>query len=117
MDTRNSQNDGQILPAEMQALFASYREALPDCEADATFMPGLWAKIDAKRSVTYSFRRLVGAFVTASAALCILLTAGMYTISAVAPSTPGTVSYIEVLDDHELDVEEFDLALVRSESR
>lgn len=115
MDTRISQNDEQPLPAELQALFAKYREAVPDHEAGAAFMPGLWAKIDARRGVTYSFRRLVGAFVTASAALCILLSAGMYTVSHITPSS-SNASYIEVLDDHESESDDFELELVRADS-
>lgn len=115
MDTRNSQHDEQILPADIQALFVGYRDAFPDLEAGAGFMPGLWAKIDARRGVTYSFRRLVGAFVTASAALCILLTAGMYTVSHIAPSS-SSVSYIEVLEDHESEADGFEIELARAES-
>ena len=118
MNTRKSQNDEQVLPAEIGALFARYREAVSDCEPGAAFMPGLWAKIDARRGVVHSFRRLVGGFVTAAAALCLLLSAGMYSVSQMAPQPSlVSVSYIEVLDDHEAEADGFEFELARLESR
>ena len=117
MNRRKSQNDEQLLPAEIGALFARYREAVPDSDPGAAFMPGLWAKIDARRGVVHSFRRLVRGFVTASAALCILLSAGMYSVSQLAPPTVSSSSYIEVLDDHEAEADGFEFELARLESR
>ena len=49
-------------------LLAAYREACPDPEASAQFMPALWSKIDARRSFTLTLRRWTGALVAAAMA-------------------------------------------------
>jgi len=39
---------------KLDALFAQYREACPDREASASFMPHLWERIEARRSAVSS---------------------------------------------------------------
>jgi hypothetical protein len=58
-------------------------------------MPGLWAKIDRRQKVTYSFRRLASGFVTAAAALCLIMSAALSTQSQV--SSPLSETYVEAL--------------------
>ena len=58
----------------LDALWAEYREAVPDPEAGPDFMPQLWRKIEARRVETTSvFRRLAQIFVTATVALALVI--------------------------------------------
>lgn len=84
-------------PADLDALFASYRTAVIEPEPSADFLPGMWARIDQRRRVTYSFRRWASGFVTAAAAICLILSFAETTMS----QTPvnGGATYIEVLAD------------------
>lgn len=63
-----NEDDSQLDP-----LFAAYRDACPELEPSAHFMPELWQKIDARRSFWSVFQREARTFITASAALCLLL--------------------------------------------
>jgi hypothetical protein len=80
--------------AELDDLFASYRNAIEVPEASPDFMPGLWARIEQRRTVSYSFRRMASGFVTAAAALCLAMTLAMWFPSQVSVST-----YVDVLAD------------------
>jgi hypothetical protein len=99
----------QELPAELQSLFASYRNALPDPEPGPDFMPQLWAKIEIRQNTAYSFGRIARGFVTAALALCLLMT-----LISVSPlgSKRFVISstYLDVLsEDHSDDVAEAEL--------
>jgi hypothetical protein len=60
----------------LDALWAEYREALPDPEAGPDFMPKLWQKIEARRVETTSvFRRLAQICVMATIALALVMSA------------------------------------------
>lgn len=83
------------LGVELDRLFAAYREACSAPEASPDFMPQLWRTIDARRSATYSFGRWTQAFVTAAAALCILL--GLLHTRQPSQPTFYTQTYIEAL--------------------
>jgi len=79
---------------QLDALFRAYKAACPTPEASANFMPGLWEKIESRRKVTFSFRRMANAFVTAAVALSIALGAYM----AIPRSNPYYAqTFIEVL--------------------
>jgi hypothetical protein len=80
---------------ELNVLFRAYRDACPDLEASANFMPTLWARIDSRQTFLFSFRRMANAFVTAAVALSIAL--GVY--MTIPRSTAGTPSetYVEAL--------------------
>src|ERR1035441_3333188 len=81
---------------KLDALFRAYRDACPDPEASANFMPTLWARIDSRQTFLFSFRRMANAFVTAAVALSIAL--GVYmAVPRTAAQFPQT--YIEALAD------------------
>jgi hypothetical protein len=82
---------------KLDALFRSYRDACPDPEVSANFMPMLWARIDSRQTFLFSFRRMANAFVTAAVALSIAL--GVY--MSIPRSTPGSTpeTYVEALAD------------------
>jgi hypothetical protein len=63
MDQRND---------ELTSLFARYKAALPDPEASANFMPGLWRRIEARQGVLFRMKRLTQVFVVTAAAMCML---------------------------------------------
>jgi hypothetical protein len=72
-------------------LFAAYRAVLPDPEPSTAFSPGLWEKIDARRSFAYSLKRLAQGLITAAAAVCLLM--GFY----LSRPEPSNYTYLEVL--------------------
>jgi hypothetical protein len=53
--------------------FQRYKEACPDVEPGPNFMPALWQRIEARHSFWFVFSRLGKTFMTASAAVCLLL--------------------------------------------
>ena len=81
----------------LERLFAEYRNACPDPEPGANFMPALWKRIEARRNpalqwVTLSRRALVGAL-----ALCLAL--GVVLGTALSSSQFYQLTYIEALND------------------
>lgn len=76
---------------EYQQLWANCRAAYPEVEPTANFMPGLWAKIDRRRTFGWRLRILTQGFVTAAACLCLLLAA----LSSSAPNL--NTSYLDML--------------------
>ena len=83
------------LNQRLDALLAGYRAACPDPEAGPDFMPRLWEKIEARRSAAFTFRRWAQAFVTAAAAICVLL--GLLTVSRAHSSPLDEQTYLETL--------------------
>jgi hypothetical protein len=76
---------------QLDALFRAYRN-IPSPDPSVNFMPNLWAKIESRQRVTFSFRRMAGAFVTAGLALSVAL--GVYlSIPRQAPYV--SESYVE----------------------
>lgn len=79
---------------ELDALFQEYKQAVPDPDASANFMPGLWRKIEGRQSVTLRIRKLTQVFVGAAAAVCLL-----FAMIEVIPGARNDIrgSYIDVL--------------------
>ncbi len=79
----------------LDALFRAYA-ALPTPEPSVNFMPGLWKKIEARQSFTWSLRRMANAFVAAAVAMSVAL--GIYmAVPRTSPLSPQ--SYLEALAD------------------
>jgi hypothetical protein len=57
----------------LSELFLAYREACPDPEPSATFMPRIWAKIEAREVSTNWFGSVAKALVTAALAASVIL--------------------------------------------
>jgi hypothetical protein len=81
---------------KLDSLWRAYREACPDQEPSANFMPELWRRIEARRSFTFSFQRMVRGFVTAAAAVTIAI--GVY-VSLPRVKPPAETNYLEALAD------------------
>jgi len=83
------------MEAELDRLFAAYREACPDPEPGAGFMPRLWERIEGQQSWTREFRRFTEVLVTAAAALSLLM--GVFLSSREPTVSFYTGTYVEIL--------------------
>ena len=54
-------------------LFERYRSACPEPEPSANFMPGVWRRIESRRSFRLVFQQLARPLMAGSAALVVLL--------------------------------------------
>ena len=90
---RDMQQDNQD---KLQAFWNQYREACPDPEPTATFMPGLWQKIDARRSANASMlRRIAQICVGATLALTVLI--GAFVIPELERQPVYGATYVDVI--------------------
>jgi hypothetical protein len=76
----------------LQALFAAYRDAVPDPEPGRDFMPQLWQRIDAGRTLSYSLKRMARGIISAAAAAALVMG-----ILLALPQSHITPSYLELL--------------------
>ena len=79
---------------ELKNLMAAYRQSLPDPEPSAQFMPGVWRRIEGRKTSGVFLRRLTEGFV--AAAVVMVLVVSML-ISSVQPSPMSTTAYVDVL--------------------
>jgi hypothetical protein len=88
---------------KLDALWAEYRESLPDSEPSTNFMPHLWKKIEARRVETTSvFRRLAQICVMATVALTLLMSVVL--IPQLQSEVAYNGTYVDVLaDQHDND--------------
>jgi len=80
----------------LDALFRAYREACPDPEASANFMPELWRRIDERQRSVFFMGRWARALVTAAAVLSMGMAAYLY-IPRGHRSVFSVESYVEAL--------------------
>ncbi|MGA7409771.1 MAG: hypothetical protein WBW33_04755 [Bryobacteraceae bacterium] len=59
---------------QLNELFERYREACPEIEPSANFMPAIWGRIEKRGSFPLVFERLTRMFVAGAVAACLLLT-------------------------------------------
>ena len=84
---------------KLDALWAEYREACPDPEPSANFMPQMWRRIEERRTASGSvFRRLAQVCVVATAALAVVL--GVVVIPHVQGLTAPFTTYADVLAEN-----------------
>jgi len=88
------------LGGKLDQVFAAYRTAVPDPDPSAAFMPGLWQKIEARRSTNLVvFRRLTQICVAATLALTVVV--GVIVIPHLEKLPVYSASYVDVLEaDH-----------------
>lgn len=111
------QPDDFELPREIRGILTAYKDSLPDFEPGPTFVPGMWAKIDSRRRESLSFGRLARGFVTAAAAICLIISAALV-VPPNAVSFNQASTYVDVLaEDNSEDVLIADLEPVRAERR
>ena len=80
---------------ELDVLFRAYRDACAAPEADANFMPKLWARIESRQRFTFSFRRMANALTTAAVALSLVL--GVYMSIPRSSAIDYNQTYVEAL--------------------
>jgi hypothetical protein len=106
--------DDRPFSGEIRELFSSYRDSFNEIDGSRNFMPGLWAKIDSRRRVAYSFGRLASAFVTAAFVICLILSGTLLTTTQQPNSTQTT--YIDVLADNAAADAEAEILLASAET-
>jgi hypothetical protein len=80
----------------LDALWARYRDSCPDPEPTAQFMPGLWQRIDARRTASASiFRRLSQICVMTTVALILLM--AVVLIPRIQNVLVYSATYVDVL--------------------
>jgi len=82
--------------AKLEALFQAYREACPDPDVSANFMPELWRRIDERQRSVFFMGRWARALVTAAAVLSLGMAAYLY-IPHGRTSMFSVESYVEAL--------------------
>jgi hypothetical protein len=79
---------------QLERLFGQYREALPDPEPSAAFTPGVWQRIEARRSPVRILRRMTEALVTMAAVSALVIS---FVIPRVQSSPVYSATYVDVL--------------------
>jgi hypothetical protein len=82
-------------PDELTGLFAAYREACPENDGGAEFLPAIWRKIESGQSFWFSFERSARGFAAIAVAMCLLLVA--LNFSSSQRSAVGPISYADAL--------------------
>src|SRR5512140_2563638 len=90
---------------DLEKLLSAYRQALPDPEPSAGFTPGMWRKIEARRSPVRLLRRMAEAFVTVAAVATILL--ATFLIPQIQRGAVYSATYIDILADEQQDAQEY----------
>ena len=80
---------------KVRGLLNEYRAACPDFEGSAGFVPGLWRKIEARRSGALALRRLAAALVVSAAAAALLM--GTVLIPRYQNHEVYSATYVDVL--------------------
>lgn len=91
------------LDRKLDVLFDEYRQACPDLDGTANFMPRLWQKIEARQTLPLMLGRWTRMIVSFAAALCLAMA-----IILVLPYHQASVmqtSYVEALErEHPNDI-------------
>src|SRR3954447_13307679 len=95
LDTPMDQGSSNPREDRLDELFRAYREACPDLEAGAGFMPGMWAKIEAHEVSTTWFGSVAKALVTAALAASVIL--GMMISSTNQSSSFFDATFVDAL--------------------
>ena|SRR6185437_10103969 len=96
---------GAEMDARLDSLFHAYRQACPEPEPSVNFMPGLWAKIEARHASTTIFNRMAKALVTAALGASVVM--GLLSASYTPPpASTNDGSLLQVVaNDHAHELE------------
>jgi hypothetical protein len=84
------------LERELDELFRAYGQSFADMDAGSGFMPGVWEKIEARRSFAFRVRHLARAFLGATAVLFTLMAGFLVLVENRAAPDPHE-SYLDSL--------------------
>ena len=94
--------------ADLDRLLQAYREACPDPDPGVSFMPQLWAKIEARENSRNAFGRMAKTLVTFALAASVIL--GFLVSSASQSSSSFNGTYLDALmADHASGLEALNL--------
>ena len=96
-DNHGSMGDDERL----DALFRAYRQACPDPEPSADFMPRLWQKIEARERAPLLFGKLARNLVTIALALSVMMAVAV-SLTRLDTRVYSKQSYVEVLEANDL---------------
>jgi hypothetical protein len=82
---------------ELTKLFTAYRDAVPGPEPGPDFMPGLWARIESRRSPVRVLRAFAQAFAMLAAVTVLLIATVLIPRFQAAPVY--SASYVDVLEN------------------
>ncbi|MCC6540168.1 MAG: hypothetical protein IT162_21650 [Bryobacterales bacterium] len=82
---------------ELNRLLARYAQAVPETEAGANFMPGVWQRIEARRGVSFKLAAYARVLAMGAASLC--LAAGLLELSSARLDSFSASRYVDVLND------------------
>jgi hypothetical protein len=80
---------------QLSHFFAAYRDACPDGDGSANFLPSIWEQIEARQSFWFSFERLARASAAVAVAVCMLLVG--LNVAASRKTVPGPGGYADAL--------------------
>jgi len=83
--------------SKLNELFSAYRQEMPDFDGGAEFLPGMWAKIESRKSqssIWFAWTRAILAGATCAGALLV----GFSVWSPLERSSYYETSYVEALD-------------------
>lgn len=80
---------------DLEKLFTEYRSGLPDPEPSAGFTPGVWRRIESRRTPVRFLRRMTEALVTLTAVATLLV--GMFLIPRLQTLRVYSATYVDVL--------------------
>ena len=83
------------LEQELDELFRAYRQSFDRVDAGSGFMPGVWERIEARRSFAFRVRHLARGFLGATAVLCTVM-AGVFVLEN-RTATDQHESYLDAL--------------------
>ncbi len=82
----------------LERMLERYARACPEVEPGSNFMPGVWQRIDARRSFSFKLASYAKILTMTAASLC--LAAGLFEVSAYGPATQLVCNrFVEILDD------------------
>ncbi len=82
----------------LSPLFRQYRESCPEVEPGPEFMPRMWERIDARRSLGWKLRIYTRGIATAALTVCLALAAMLY-IPTYYRGGVYDRTYLEALED------------------
>ena len=85
----------------LSELFDQYRAACPDREPSVGFMPGLWQRIETRRSFAWRVRLYARGLVAVAAAVCLAIGIFGFSDGSAAVNPVYTETYVEALDHAE----------------
>jgi len=89
--------DRDRVDERLEPLWAEYREACPDPEASAGFMPQMWQRIEARRNAISSSWFRVWAQVWLATAVTLTILMGAIVIPRLQNAPPYEANYVDVL--------------------